>query len=263
MSANKWLKFYGGEYLSDPKMDAFDGNERSIWITILSLASQTDDGWIKYTNEQKLLEKAGIRIEHRCLYTDVLQKFFTFSMLEFCNGSVTEGFRPLNWEKRQYSEGYSRVKRFRKINKHLDETVKITTEENRIEENRIDKNRTMIDVVKKKESKKTKTQRLNDGYTKTFEEFWNAYPSKIGKGKAYEVFQLLSEDLQKECVSAIINQNQHNHFWLDFINEGQGGDQPPHPTTWLNQKRWEDVVRVRERKGRVGSPKIQMVKTYE
>ena len=139
--SNQWFKFYGGEYLSDPKMDAFDGNERSCWVTILSLASQLDDGWIKYSLEEKIIEKSGIKVSERSQYIGVLDKFLKFNMLQYCNGDVTQGFKPKNWDKRQYSEGYSRIKRFRDKFSNGDVTQKITTEENRIEENRIEKKR--------------------------------------------------------------------------------------------------------------------------
>lgn len=138
--ANQWFKFWGGEYLGDPKMDAFDGNERSCWLTILSLASQSEDGWILYTSEEKLLEKSGIKTTERPIYSGVLLKFEKFMMIETRNGDVTQGFKPINWEKRQYSEGYSRVKKFRNKTGNENETSKITTEENRIDKNRIDKN---------------------------------------------------------------------------------------------------------------------------
>lgn len=101
-----------------------------------------------------------------------------------------------------------------------------------------------------KESKTSKKERLNGGYGFKFESFWTAYPNKVAKGKAYEVFQLLTEELQTECVNAINKQVENNHFWKDWLNDGIGGDNPPHPTTWLNQKRWEDNVVMIERKGK-------------
>ena len=157
--ANQWFKFYGGEYMSDPKMDAFDGNERSCWLTILCLASQSDEGWILYTSEEKLLEKSGVPTAERVKYSSILQKFFKFSMLQFCNVDVTQGFRPKNWEKRQFSEGYSRVKKFRQLSSNKNVTPDITIEENRIEENRKD---------------------IYDH----FETFWKEYPRKVAKKKA-------------------------------------------------------------------------------
>jgi len=115
----------------------------------------------------------------------------------------------------------------------------------RIDEKRLDKINNI--KIEKKESKK---ERLNGGYGFKFESFWTAYPNKVAKGKAYEVFQLLTEELQTECVNAINKQVENNHFWKDWLNDGIGGDNPPHPTTWLNQKRWEDNVVMIERKGK-------------
>ena len=43
-------------------------------------------------------------------------------------------------------------------------------------------------------------------------------------------------------MNAIQNQVDNNHFYYDWVNNGKGGQNPPHPTTWLNQKRWEDTV---------------------
>jgi len=105
-------------------------------------------------------------------------------------------------------------------------------------------------IIKITESKTSKKERLNGGYGFKFESFWTAYPNKVAKGKAYEVFQLLTEELQTECVNAINKQVENNHFWKDWLNDGIGGDNPPHPTTWLNQKRWEDNVVMVERKGK-------------
>lgn len=142
---NPWFKFYGGEYLSDPKMDALDGNERSIWMTILCLASQSGDGIVRYTTEEKLIEKAGVLSMYRKNYKGVLNRFEKLQMLEECNGNLTEGFKPKNWEKRQYSEGYLRVKRFREKDSNADGnddvTDEITIEEKRVEESREEKKR--------------------------------------------------------------------------------------------------------------------------
>lgn len=59
--ANQWFKFYGGEYLSDPKIGRLSPAERSCWITLLSMASMSDRGIIKYLDTDDLLEKSGIR----------------------------------------------------------------------------------------------------------------------------------------------------------------------------------------------------------
>lgn len=138
---NPWFKFYGGEYLSDPKMDALDGNERSCWITILSLANQSEDGVIKYATEKKILEKANINELYRDYYEGILNKLVNLGMIQLCNGDVTQGITVVNWEKRQYSEGYLRVKKHRQKISNENVTPKITIEERREEKKRKEKKR--------------------------------------------------------------------------------------------------------------------------
>jgi hypothetical protein len=106
--ANPWFKFYGSEYLSDPKFFGLGAYERSCWITILSLASQTEDGVINFFSESQLYAYSGISpVENQDL--KVLDKFQELGMIDLCNGVVTVK----NWNKRQRSEGYERVKAFR------------------------------------------------------------------------------------------------------------------------------------------------------
>lgn len=95
--------------------------------------------------------------------------------------------------------------------------------------------------------KVSKAEKLIAGYEESFETFWESYPEKIGKGKAYEVWQLLTSEIKVKCIDAINNQVSKKHFFKDWLNK----DSIPHPTTWLNQKRWEDVVS--ELKARRGS----------
>jgi len=75
-----------------------------------------------------------------------------------------------------------------------------------------------------------------DIYTSNFLLFWEAYPRKIGKGKAFENYQKIKQPRPslKIILDAIEIQNKLDN-WSDlrFI---------PHPATWLNQRRWEDEL---------------------
>lgn len=93
-------------------------------------------------------------------------------------------------------------------------------------------------VAKKIVSKKAKM--LNSPYEESFETFWAIYPEKVGKGKAYEVWQLLEKPIKQKCIDAITEQVAKNHFYKDWLKKNS----VPHPTTWLNQRRWEDVIKV-------------------
>lgn len=68
----------------------------------------------------------------------------------------------------------------------------------------------------------------------TFEQFWQAYPRKVGKGKAREAY---AKALRITDPATLTDQARR------YAQSVQGKDQQyvAHPTTWLNQERWEDV----------------------
>jgi len=133
----KWFKFYGQDYLSDPKMLSLTSEERSCWITLLCYSSVNDNGMITFMNEQQLMFQAGLSVTDDCWdrTVGVLKKLENLQMIANDNGMITV----LNWKKRQETSltSYERVKKYRQ--KKQDDNAKITLEENRIEENRIDK----------------------------------------------------------------------------------------------------------------------------
>lgn len=71
-----------------------------------------------------------------------------------------------------------------------------------------------------------------------FAEFWSAYPLKKAKATAEKAWAKLkpSGDLQAAILSAIAAHKLSADWQRD------GGQYIPHPTTWLNQRRWEDEV---------------------
>ena len=73
-----------------------------------------------------------------------------------------------------------------------------------------------------------------------FTKFWEAYPKKTGKGKAEQSFAKIkpNEELLNKMIIAIKQQMQSDQWQKD------NGQFIPMPSTWLNQKRWEDEVRI-------------------
>lgn len=230
--SNKWFKFYGGEYLSDQKIERLNPIERSCWVTLMCLASMNDSGDIKHLTVQTLLNKSGIQFdpyhpEEWESALSILDKLESLDMIQKIDVGI---IRIINWDKRQESNltGAERVAKSRRNKNVTNDVTNVTLEENRIEENRIDNSNVRV----------SKKEKLNSSYDVMFEQFWKVYPEKIAKGKAYEVWQLLEENTKSECLTAIQNQVQNRHFYKDWLRK----DSAPHPTTWLNQKRWEDVV---------------------
>ena len=79
-------------------------------------------------------------------------------------------------------------------------------------------------------------------YSESFEAFWAVYPLATGKAKAFESWEKIPLKHPgvgpTKIIQAIKAQVEARHF-----DNLQGESNPPHPTTWLNQARWDDVVR--------------------
>jgi hypothetical protein len=68
-------------------------------------------------------------------------------------------------------------------------------------------------------------------YGDWFDEFWDAYPRKIGKATAEKAFLKLGEDGALALAGARRLANDPNLPPAQYI---------PHPTTWLNRAGWQD-----------------------
>jgi len=144
MLAQKWFKFYGQEYLSDPKIDRLTPTERSCWMTLLSIASLTE-GRIRFLTVEALIERSGVKHDpyhpeewERAL--GVLKKFESLEMIALSeNGDI----HIINWEKRQETNltVAERVRKHRAKNKDESEDVtndvtNVTLDKKREEKNR-------------------------------------------------------------------------------------------------------------------------------
>lgn len=74
------------------------------------------------------------------------------------------------------------------------------------------------------------------GYTSEFELFWGDYPNKIGKGHAYTAWKKIKGvNLLLDQIRSAIEWQKKTDQW-----KSENGKYIPHPTTWLNARRWED-----------------------
>ena len=147
MSATKWFKFYGGEYLSDPKIESLTPEERSCWVTLMCLASvSSDPGVIEFLPLDILLMKSGVRKEPSQTVTnrhaDMYALFTKLKMIEVEHDG--DKVTILNWLKRQDQNktGAERAKDYRDRKLTVTKTsqpkvTKVTLDKNRIDKNRI------------------------------------------------------------------------------------------------------------------------------
>lgn len=81
-------------------------------------------------------------------------------------------------------------------------------------------------------------------YTSDFLSFYNSYPKRIGRDAAWKAWQNCNgrrPDLV-DLIQAIENQKKSENWTKE------NGKYIPHPSTWLNQGRWADEVKVEEKR---------------
>lgn len=88
---------------------------------------------------------------------------------------------------------------------------------------------------KRREEKIPPTPKGDD---EAFERFWTAYPRKVGKDAARKAFDKRkpSGEMVASMLTALASQI-HSPNWTK-----DDGQFIPHPTTWLNEGRWQDEV---------------------
>jgi hypothetical protein len=71
-----------------------------------------------------------------------------------------------------------------------------------------------------------------------FSTFWSAYPKKVAKPTAQAAFKKLNPDasLMEIILEALEKQKRSSQWTKD------NGQYIPNPSTWLNQRRWEDKI---------------------
>ncbi len=87
--------------------------------------------------------------------------------------------------------------------------------------------------IDKKESENTLSPTKEDAFV----HFWQIYPRKTAKKKALESWE---KAVKKAAAAVILQGAQAFAAWCE-----RNGEEPqfiPHPATWLNQERWEDVL---------------------
>ena len=79
-----------------------------------------------------------------------------------------------------------------------------------------------------------------------FDIFWDAYPRKVDKQRAWEQFRKVEEPLQVLLVA--LQNHKRSDQWLE-----EGGRYIPRPAQWLKQQRWQDRLSAPEGKVPMGA----------
>lgn len=136
-----WFKFYGQDYLTDPKMLSLTPVMRALWLTVLCLAS-SNDGTIRYVSEGKIMTLTGMMPldEEWAENEGFLSRFQELGMLRIEGDTISLP----NFNKRQSTQlsGAERAKKYRETHKKSDERNEPSRDDRtaRIDKKRIDKN---------------------------------------------------------------------------------------------------------------------------
>ncbi|HEO1774362.1 helix-turn-helix domain-containing protein [Acinetobacter baumannii] len=85
---------------------------------------------------------------------------------------------------------------------------------------------------------KTEKSKAKNEYSENFEKFWSAYPTckrKSDKSGTYKTFTKHEGSFAIETLLSILEKQKSDVSWTK-----QDGEFIPSPSTWLNQKQWEN-----------------------
>lgn len=214
--SNPWFRFYH-EALDDPKVQQLSSDLFRDWVNLLCLTCRNDG----FLPDLSAVTFALRKSESDTMFC--IESLVDAGLLDrFKSGRI----RPHNWDSRQFKSdnAYDRVKRFRKRFRNVTNAV---TETDQIQ------NRTDTPIVPLKGTNGV-------AYPVEFESFWVEYPRHEGKGAALKAWKKInpSQVLQEKIIGAV-RQQKTNPQWLK-----DRGQFIPHASTWLNQLRWDDDIRV-------------------
>ncbi len=84
------------------------------------------------------------------------------------------------------------------------------------------------------------------GYSDCFEAWWAAYPRKVGKRKAFAAWKIAVVEIARQFEPDGGRHDKAVALLLETTEQfadspkGNAGSYTPHPTTWLNQGRYDD-----------------------
>ena len=213
-----------------------------IWFKILCLAGKQNNSGVFVMNERMPYNEKMFATIFRRKESTVqlaLKTFEEFGMIEIIDGAVTIP----NWGKHQnldkieskneYMRKYMAEYRSKqkllacKTNSKSNSKSNVRqADKNRLDKNRLDKSTVHSDKPN------------DDG----FDTFWAAYPRKEGKKTAQAAWaKIKNPDI--DLILDAISKQKKTIQWTK-----EKGSFIPHPTTWLNQERWNDDVDIEVKK---------------
>lgn len=235
----KWIKL-STQMFEDEKIRLIETMPEAdtiliIWVKLLAQAGKTNATGYIYLNENiPFTDEMLATIFNRPLATVrlALRTFEQFGMIQI---SDEHFINICNWDKHQNIEGLERIREQtrKRVQQHR-EKLKLTDGNATCNVTVTQSN--AIDIEEDKNKK--------DIYSNEFEQFWNLYPRRVDKKKAYKSFKTA---LKNHPIESIVNGTKK------YAQSVQKTEKQfiKHPSTFLNNESFidgfEEIAPVRER----------------
>lgn len=230
--------FYSADFLVD--ISDLTMEERGQFITLICLQHQKG-----HLSDKAILLALGTKATN-----DVLEKFTVDENGLYYNKDKEEEFIKRAEYSKSRSENGSKGGRPKKNIESTEkpygfekESICESTEkpsQNHRENENENKNKNInIDLLENGTDLDNKTDNNEkNSIEDKFNKFWQIYPRKVGKGNAKKIFYKIkpSNALFNQIIEAVEMQKNS----IDWKKEK--GQFIPHPSTWLNQERWQDEL---------------------
>jgi hypothetical protein len=228
--ANTWLRLWH-DMPNDPKWRTIARVSKqsipeviAVYVHLLVIASNATERGRTQPNENEDIASA---LDMETEQVD--------SIVAAMQGRVLDGDMLTGWSKRQVERedgAAERSKRWREAQKEAKRTQPNATERKQTHSERKQTPDTDTDTDKTLSAKQP-------ALVAGFDEFWDRYPKKVGKGAAETAWKKAKVNGHlSDVLSALDNQKRSEQWAKD------GGQFIPNPSTWINQRRWEDVLPV-------------------
>ncbi len=241
------INYFSLDVVLDDKFELFEAEYGlqgfGFIIKLFQKIYEANGYYYKWSDDEKLLFSKKVNVDINLIndYIDCALKrdIFNKNLFEKYSILTSNGIQKRFLEASKRRKGIEIIKEYFLIDietnpEYKDLTTNVIYVSNNFEnDNKIIENDSSNSQKKGKENKVKEIENINI----QFETFWRLYPRKLKKQKAKEWFEKHkpSSELFSEMITAL-KKFMDSKEW-----KANNGQFIPHPTTWLNQKRWEDL----------------------
>lgn len=209
--ANKWFRLYS-EFSTDPKIQVLTEALQRRYVMLLCI--HCSENYEKRPDDEISLA-LRVTVED---WQETKKEFIKRGLL-LPDGTIR------GWEKRQF------------ISDIKDPTAKERQKRYR-ESKRYARNDTVTSRLPESDTD-TETDKKHNAQDESFAVFWSLYPNKKAKSQALKSWIKIDRDLYGQIIESLKLAIKSDGWTKD------NGKFIPHPSTWLNGKRWEDELTVK------------------